>query len=128
MRRHHLYVFGLADDVPLSLFIYSGSLRKRSAALLRYSSSSVSPYLPTTLSSIWDPSRDFAFLKLPNPGVSSVIAISPTSPQVMVATSEGWFYVYGIDLEKGGEGTLVKQYSLIQNEGETEAGGGNGGD
>ena len=46
----------------------------------------------------------------------------------MVATSEGWFYVYGIDLEKGGEGTLVKQYSLIQNEGETEAEGGNGGD
>ena len=31
----------------------------------------------------------------------------------MVVTNEGNFYVFGIDLEKGGEGTLVKQYSVL---------------
>ena len=30
----------------------------------------------------------------------------------MVVTSDGHFYVFGIDLEKGGEGTLVKTYEL----------------
>jgi autophagy-related protein 18 len=29
----------------------------------------------------------------------------------MVVTSEGNYYVFNIDLEKGGEGTLYKQYS-----------------
>ena len=38
--------------------------------------------------------------------------MSSNSPQVMVVTSEGHFYVYGIDLEKGGEGTLVKVYEV----------------
>ncbi|CAO1622484.1 unnamed protein product [Sympodiomycopsis kandeliae] len=90
-----------------------GSFRKRSAALGRFASSSVGGYLPSTLSSMWEPQRDFAHLKLPTPGVSSVIAISPTTPQVMVCTSEGWFYTYSIDLEKGGEGSLLKQYSLL---------------
>ena len=30
----------------------------------------------------------------------------------MVVTSEGHFYVYGIDLEKGGEATLLKVYEV----------------
>jgi autophagy-related protein 18 len=31
-------------------------------------------------------------------------------PHVMVATSEGEFLVYSVDLEKGGEGVLVKRF------------------
>lgn len=31
-------------------------------------------------------------------------------PQVMVISSEGYFYSYNIDLENGGECTLMKQY------------------
>lgn len=31
----------------------------------------------------------------------------------MVVTSEGNYYVFNIDLEKGGEGTLHKQYSYV---------------
>ena len=30
----------------------------------------------------------------------------------MVVTNEGRFYVFGIDLEKGGEGALVKVYEI----------------
>lgn len=38
--------------------------------------------------------------------------MSSNSPQVMVVTNEGHFYVYSIDLEKGGEGNLVKVYEV----------------
>ena len=31
----------------------------------------------------------------------------------MVVTHEGVFYVFSIDMEKGGEGVLVKQYSWV---------------
>ena len=31
-------------------------------------------------------------------------------PQVMVISAEGYFYLYNIDLENGGECSLVKQY------------------
>lgn len=104
-----------------------GTFRKRSAALGRFASASVGGYLPSTLSSMWEPQRDFAYLKLPTPGVSSVVAISPTTPQVMVCTSEGWFYTYGLDLEKGGEGSLLKQYSLLDGDGASGGAAGNGG-
>ncbi|PWY99192.1 autophagy-related protein 18 [Testicularia cyperi] len=91
----------------------SGTLRRRSMALGRGITGSVGGYLPNSLTEMWEPSRDFAFLKLPNPGVSSVVALSSTTPQVMVVTSEGFFYSYNIDLEHGGECVLMKQYSLL---------------
>lgn len=72
-------------------------------------------YLPAAVTEIWEPARDFAWVKLPrtrngNP-VKSVVAMAHNAPHVMVATSEGDFLVYNIDLEKGGEGALVRQYS-----------------
>lgn len=74
-------------------------------------------YLPSAVTEIWEPARDFAWVKSPkskngNP-VKSVVAMAHGAPQVMVATSEGDFLVYNIDLEKGGEGTLVRQYSYV---------------
>lgn len=79
-------------------------------------------YLPKGVSEMWEPTRDFAWLKLPrsnqnaggngNTGpLRSVVAMSSNTPQVMVVTSDGNFYVFNIDLSKGGEGTLTKQYS-----------------
>ena len=41
----------------------------------------------------------------------------------MAVTNEGRFYVFGIDLEKGGEGTLIKVYEVG---GESERLGGGG--
>jgi autophagy-related protein 18 len=34
----------------------------------------------------------------------------------MVVSSEGYFYAYNIDLENGGECTLMKQYSLVDSD------------
>ncbi|TKA69490.1 Autophagy-related protein 18 [Cryomyces minteri] len=72
-------------------------------------------YLPSAVSEIWEPARDFAWVKIPRtagaPSVKTVVAMSSNIPQVMVASSEGQFYVFNIDLEKGGEGTLTHQHS-----------------
>ena len=74
---------------------------------------SVGGYLPSTMKEMWEPSRDFAFLRLPTSGARSIVALSPTMPQVMVISSEGYFYLYSIDLEKGGECSLMKQYKWV---------------
>ncbi|GAB7350652.1 hypothetical protein MBLNU459_g1219t1 [Dothideomycetes sp. NU459] len=82
-------------------------------------------YLPSAVTEIWEPARDFAWVKIPkarngNP-VKSVVAMAGGAPEVMVATSEGDFLVYNIDLEKGGEGTLVRQHS-VREKSETHTG------
>ncbi|OCH84781.1 WD40 repeat-like protein [Obba rivulosa] len=92
----------------------SSSLRRRSLHLTKNITSSVGGYLPNTLTEMWEPSRDFAFLRLPTSGARCIAALSGTMPQVMVISSEGYFYSYNIDLERGGECSLMKQYSLLE--------------
>ncbi|GBE89254.1 WD40 repeat-like protein [Sparassis latifolia] len=91
----------------------SSALRRRSMHLTKNLTSSVGGYLPNTLTEMWEPSRDFAFLRLPTSGARCIVALSGTMPQVMVISSEGYFYSYNIDLENGGECSLLKQYSLL---------------
>ncbi|KAH8089914.1 WD40 repeat-like protein [Cristinia sonorae] len=91
----------------------SSSLRRRSLHLTKNITSSVGGYLPNTLTEMWEPSRDFAFLRIPTSGSRCVVALSGTMPQVMVISSDGFFYLYNIDLENGGECSLLKQYSLV---------------
>ena len=69
---------------------------------------------------MWEPTRDFAWIKLPKTSAGvppnslrTVVAMSSNTPQVMVVTNEGNFYVFSIDLAKGGEGTLTKQYTVL---------------
>lgn len=59
---------------------------------------------------MWEPARDFAWLKLPSSGARCIVALNGNLPQVMVISSEGYFYAYNIDLENGGECLLMKQY------------------
>lgn len=112
-------------------------LRRSSLHIGRNIAGSVGSYLPEMITEMWEPARDFAFLKLPNSGVRSLVAfryrddglkmailpkmINPgsmyacsTTPQVMVATSDGFFYQYNIDLENGGECVLLKQYRYVK--------------
>ncbi|KAJ2745276.1 autophagy protein [Coemansia sp. BCRC 34301] len=69
--------------------------------------------MPDMLSEMWEPSRDFAFLKLPKSNIQSITAMSSSAPQIMVVTSDGYFYQYSIDLDKGGECVLLKQDCLL---------------
>jgi len=110
---------------------FMGMIRRTSQNVGTTFAASVGAYLPQAVSEMWEPARDFAWLKIPKappsgPGgtqLRSVVAMSGSSPQVMVVTNEGRFYVFGIDLEKGGEGTLVKVYEVG---GESERLGGGG--
>lgn len=99
-----------------------GMLRRTSQNVGGAVAARVGGYLPKGVSEMWEPARDFAWIKIPrssqvqggngNPGpLRSVVAMSSNAPQVMVVTSDGNLYVFNIDLSKGGEGTLTKQYS-----------------
>ncbi|KAI9376356.1 WD40 repeat-like protein [Aspergillus egyptiacus] len=101
-----------------------GMLRRTSQNVGGAFAAKVGGYLPKGVSEIWEPARDFAWFKLPKPNqaagpisntgpLRSVVAMSSNTPQVMVVTSDGNFYVFNIDLSKGGEGTLTKQYSVL---------------
>lgn len=106
---------------------FSNMLRRSSQIMGRGVAGVVGSYLPQTVTEMWEPTRDFAFIKIPKSGLAglssratggasvgplrSVVAMSSSSPQVMVVTSDGGFYVYNIDMENGGEGYLVKQFS-----------------
>jgi autophagy-related protein 18 len=91
----------------------SKMIRRSSQSLGRV----VGGYLPTAVTEMWEPKmRDFAFIKLPAaPGTKSVVALNNTSQYALIVTSEGYFYQYAVDLEKGGECELIKQYSLLDN-------------
>lgn len=53
-----------------------GMLRKKSATIGRTFAGSVGQMLPQTVTGMWDPQRDFAYLKLPLSGVRSCVAMS----------------------------------------------------
>ncbi|KAG6022781.1 autophagy protein [Claviceps sp. Clav32 group G5] len=103
-----------------------GMLRRSSQLMSRGVVGAVGAYLPQSVTEIWEPVRDFAFIRVPksgssdpkahapgDPGIRSVVAMSSSSPQVMVVTGDGSFYVFNIDMENGGEGYLVKQFSVF---------------
>ncbi|KAH7311764.1 protein-vacuolar targeting protein Atg18 [Stachybotrys elegans] len=114
-----------------------GSMLRRSSLIMgRGVTSVVGSYLPSSVTEMWEPLRDFAYIKIPKSTASatprtvggstmgplrSVVAMSSSSPQVMVVTSDGGFYVYNIDLERGGEGYLVKQFSVLEGDDKSDA-------
>ena len=103
---------------------FAGYLRRTSQTAAKSFAGLAAGYLPTSVNQMFEPARDFAWFKVPRapsgPGISSgevsrggatgslksVVAMSRNAPEVMVVTSEGRFLVFGIDLEKGGEGVL----------------------
>ncbi|KAL1903685.1 autophagy protein [Sporothrix stenoceras] len=117
-----------------------GSMLRRSSQIMgRSVAGVVGSYLPQTVTEIWEPLRDFAFIKIPRSGATatpskanpagpsvnsaaggssqsggplrSVVAMSSNSPQVMVVTSDGGFNVFNINMETGGEGFLAEHFS-----------------
>ncbi|KAG7124770.1 Autophagy-related protein 18 like [Verticillium longisporum] len=119
---------------------FSSMLRRSSQIMGRSVAGVVGSYLPQTVTEMWEPTRDFAYIKIPRssqPGpitsrnlnnngggsstpstgpLRSVVAMSSNSPQVMVVTSDGGFYVFNIDMEQGGEGYLLKQFSVLDSD------------
>ncbi|KAF2032597.1 WD40 repeat-like protein [Setomelanomma holmii] len=97
---------------------FASMIRRTSQTVGKSFAATVGGYLPSAVAEIWEPSRDFAWVKIPRSPNSAasgpmrtVVALSNNGPQIMVVTSEGNYYVFNVDLEKGGEGILYKQYS-----------------
>lgn len=106
-----------AERKPLNT-TFGSMIRRTSQNVGKSFAATVGGYLPNAVAEIWEPARDFAWVKIPrsmnNPSsgpMRTVVALSNNGPQLMVVTSEGNYYVFSVDLEKGGEGTLHKQYS-----------------
>jgi autophagy-related protein 18 len=107
-----------ASRLPTGTF---GSMIRRTSQMMGSTVVGVvGGYLPQVVTERWEPARDFASIKLPKSGMGlnasgaplrSVVAMSSSSPHVMVVTSDGGFYVFAVDIENGGECELVKQYS-----------------
>ncbi|KAF4445975.1 autophagy-like protein 18 [Fusarium austroafricanum] len=118
---------------------FSSMLRRSSQIMGRGVAGVMGSYLPQSVTEMWEPLRDFAYIKIPKstaplgasralrdaPGgpLRSVVAMSSSSPQVMVVTSDGGFYVYNIDMEHGGEGYLVRQFSVLEGDDKSDASG-----
>ncbi|KAI0010595.1 WD40 repeat-like protein [Xylariaceae sp. FL0662B] len=113
---------------------FSSMLRRSSQIMGRSVAGVVGSYLPQTVTEMWEPLRDFAYIKIPKTSTAprngaagsgqhlrSVVAMSSSSPQVMVVTSDGGFYVFNIDMEQGGEGYLVKQFSVLDSDDKLDA-------
>ena len=82
----------------------------------------VGGYLPQTMTEMFEPARDFAFIKMKNESseeksvlgahVRTVVAFQswqpiekPESLEVYVATSNGIFHTFAMDIKSGGECT-----------------------
>jgi len=58
------------------LFLFRSVIRRQSMHFGKNIAGSVGSYLPGMITEIFEPSRDFAYLKLPGAGVQSIIALS----------------------------------------------------
>jgi len=45
--------------------------------------------------------------------VGAALIMSSTAPQIMVISSEGLFQAYNIDLDNGGECSLMKEFACV---------------
>lgn len=71
-------------------------------------------YLPTQVTDVFSQGRSFASVHLPFSGVRTVCCLSTVQkvPRVLVATEDGYLYVYNLDPVEGGDCTLYKQHRL----------------
>jgi autophagy-related protein 18 len=133
-------------------------IRKSSQNIGRRAAEKIGTFLPPKLTSMLEPNRHFASLKIPaQNGVKNVVAVGQevqisksglplafsegTPPidedendvttitngessnageetlvnliHILVVSSEGYFYKYGLDPERGGDCILLNQYSLM---------------
>lgn len=123
-------------------------IRRSSQTLGRKAAQKMGEFLPSRFSSILEPTRHFASLKINTvgKGVKSIAVMNSdltenmvpqsyfketsgsgsfgSTPEenfmslkllhINVVTSEGYFYTYGLDPERGGDCILLNQYSLLE--------------
>ncbi|PVD37848.1 hypothetical protein C0Q70_00450 [Pomacea canaliculata] len=81
-------------------------------------------YLPAQVSEMLSQGRSFAIARLPMAGLKNVCAIATIQklPRLLVASQDGYLYIYNLDPNEGKECGLVKQHRLDGVSSETSAG------
>lgn len=74
-------------------------------------------YLPAQVTEMFSQGRSFATLHLPFSGLKNVCALAIISGlhRVLVASADGYLYIYNLDDHEGGDCTLLKQHRLDNN-------------
>ncbi|RHY14945.1 hypothetical protein DYB28_001412, partial [Aphanomyces astaci] len=77
----------------------------------------LSSYLPSSVTRIAEGARDFAYARLRSANVPNLCALRGPLPgsnhvQVLVATIDGLFYQYALDISTGGECVLEREHML----------------
>ncbi|KAI2804924.1 WD repeat domain phosphoinositide-interacting protein 2 [Blomia tropicalis] len=70
----------------------------------------------TSVADMMNQWRSFATVKLPLSGPKTVCAITNSiqkTPHVLVASTDGYLYVYDLNIAEGGDCTLIRQHRLI---------------
>ncbi|XP_040355762.1 WD repeat domain phosphoinositide-interacting protein 2 isoform X2 [Ixodes scapularis] len=105
-----VHIFKLEDpkevkvsDEPATWMGYFGKALMQSAS-----------YLPSQVTEVFNQGRAFASVHLPFCGVRTVCALITVQkiPRVLVATTDGFLYVYNLDPAEGGDCTLARQHRL----------------
>lgn len=71
-------------------------------------------YLPTQVADVINQGRSFATVRHPFVNVKNIscITLLQNMPRLLVASADGYLYIYSFDAEDGGECTLLKQHRL----------------
>ncbi|XP_015255267.1 PREDICTED: WD repeat domain phosphoinositide-interacting protein 1 [Cyprinodon variegatus] len=81
-----------------------------------------STYLPTHVSDMMHQDRAFATVRLNMFGLKNICALTTIQklPRLLVASSEGFLYIYNVDPQDGGECVLVQKHRLFDSGEEQE--------
>ncbi|XP_034049454.1 WD repeat domain phosphoinositide-interacting protein 1 [Thalassophryne amazonica] len=74
-----------------------------------------STYLPTQVSDMMHQDRAFATVRLNMFGLKNICALATIQklPRLLVASSDGYLYIYNVDPQDGGECVLVQKHRLF---------------
>ncbi|XP_034111319.1 WD repeat domain phosphoinositide-interacting protein 2 isoform X1 [Drosophila albomicans] len=83
-------------------------------SFFRYLSKTVTSYLPTQVTDVLSQGRAFASVTLPEAGVRRMCAIATIQKQLrlLIASQDGYLYVYSIPSIEGAECQLIKRHDL----------------
>ncbi|XP_064462855.1 WD repeat domain phosphoinositide-interacting protein 2-like isoform X2 [Ornithodoros turicata] len=105
-----VHIFKLEDPKEMKVSEESGTWMGYFGKALMQSAS----YLPSQVTEMWNQGRSFATVHLPFSGVRTICALAQIQKvmRVLVATVDGYLYVYNLDPVEGADCTLVKQHRL----------------
>ncbi|XP_073843195.1 autophagy-related 18a isoform X4 [Musca autumnalis] len=92
----------------------SNDTKQASDDWMGFLSKTVSNYLPTQVTDVFSQGRAFASVTLPEAGIRRMCAITKIQKQLrlLIASQDGYLYVYSIPSVEGAECQLIKKHDL----------------